>query len=128
MYSVYADFEANPSKDPECRLLRNPFGSVAAAWHWIKMNSIAGMYFEVVDQYGVLHPEPEAINFLLFAGDNHHPLGGYFDLIAKAVTEDELREIVKENEKKPCYGSNRFDWWQIVNANTHTIVDEGTCE
>ncbi|WQZ01104.1 hypothetical protein 04086_4653 [Escherichia phage 04086] len=61
----------------------------------------------------------------MFAGDNYYPRGGYTDLIAKAATEDELREIVKENENKFLYGSDRFDWWQIVNANTHTIVDEG---
>lgn len=67
----------------------------------------------------------EKTNFLLFAGDRYYPRGGYTDLIATAFSEDELRDIVKENENKPQYGSNRFGWWQIVNANTHTIVDEG---
>ncbi|WKV23478.1 hypothetical protein SEA1_gp0130 [Salmonella phage SEA1] len=66
------------------------------------------------------------VNFLLFGGDNYYPVGGYSDLIATAFSEDELRELIKENQKKTKHSDGQFDWWQIVNANTHTIVDEGT--
>ncbi|AND75814.1 hypothetical protein BOW89_gp142 [Escherichia phage WG01] len=129
-YYVYADYENNPSKDEDNRLGVDAFESPAAAWQWVESTDIPYRYIEVVDHAGNKYPKEAyvpsgKVNFLLFAGDNYYPRGGYTDLIAKAFSEDELREIVKENENNPLYGSDRFDWWQIVNANTHTIVDEG---
>ncbi|AFU64078.1 hypothetical protein ACQ31_gp195 [Salmonella phage STML-198] len=65
------------------------------------------------------------VNFLLFGGDNYYPAGRYNDLIATAFSEDELRELIEENQKKPKDSDGHFDWWQIVNTNTHIIIDEG---
>ncbi|AEO97079.1 hypothetical protein CPTAKMNP4_131 [Salmonella phage vB_SenM-AKM_NP4] len=65
------------------------------------------------------------VNFLLFGGDNYYPAGGYNDLIATAFSEDELRELIEENQKKPKHSFYHAKWWQIVNANTHTIIDKG---
>lgn len=58
-------------------------------------------YVEIVQPTGKVITLEEfnniKLNFLLFAGDNYYPRGGYADLIAKAATEDELRDIIKEN-------------------------------
>ncbi|QWY13403.1 hypothetical protein [Escherichia phage vB_EcoM-ZQ3] len=116
-YHVYADFEANPSKDPDCRLLREPFDSATEAWHWIKSKSPGYMFFEVVDDNGALHPAPtETINFLLFAGYEYYPYGGIDDLYAKGKTVEALREIYKNAEEN-------FDWYHIVNAHTFEVVE-----
>ncbi|XAO54390.1 hypothetical protein [Yersinia phage vB_YenM_P8] len=129
MYKVYADYQANPSEKPDCQIGWAHDTLLEAV---DKAQELGYSYVDIVQPCGTVITLEEfkniKTNFLLFAGDSYYPRGGYADLIAKAATEDELRVIIKENENKPCYGSNRFDWWQIVNANTHTIVDEGTCE
>ena len=116
-YHVYADFEANPSKDPDCRLIRKPFDSAAQAWACIKTCTPSYTFFEVVDDNGVLHPEPtETINFLLFAGYDCYPLGGIDDLVATGKTVEALREIYKNAEEN-------FDWYHIVDAHTFEMVE-----
>ncbi|VUF55474.1 Phage protein [Escherichia phage T4_ev151] len=127
MYKVYADYQANPSKKPNCQIGRahdTLLEAVDAAqklgYNYVEIVQLPSGTVITLEEFNNITP-----NFLLFAGDNYYPCGGYADLIAKAATEDELRDIIKENENKPMYGSNRFDWWQIVNAHTHTIVDEG---
>ena len=131
-YYVYADYENNPSKDEDNRLGIDSFDSPGAAWRWIENTEIPYRYIEVVDQADNKYPKEAyvpsgKVNFLLFAGDNYYPRGGYTDLVAKAFSEDELRDIIAANEDKPRYGSGRFQWWQIVNAKTHVIVAEGNC-
>ena len=127
MYKVYADYQANPSKKLNCQIGRahdTLLEAVDAAqklgYNYVEIVQLPSGTVITLEEFNNITP-----NFLLFAGDNYYPRGGYADLIAKAATEDELRDIIKENENKPMYGSNRFDWWQIVNAHTHTIVDEG---
>lgn len=127
-YYVYADYENNPSKDEDNRLGVDAFDSPAAAWQWVERTDIPYRYIEVVDHAGNKYPKEAyvpsgKVNFLLFAGDNYYPCGGYDDLIAYAETEDELRQIIEDNKSKR-FGDS-FDWWQIVNAHTHTIVDKG---
>lgn len=130
-YYVYAANSANPSKDEAKRVGIHSFDSPKEAWEWIQTHPISYRYVEVTDDNGNLYPKEayipsSKVNFLLFGGDNYYPRGGYTDLIAKASTKDELYEIIENNRNKPQYGYDRFDWWQIVDANTHTIVVEGT--
>lgn len=127
MYKVYADYQANPSKKPNCQIGRahdTLLEAVDAAqklgYNYVEIVQLPSGTVITLEEFNNITP-----NFLLFAGDNYYPRGGYADLIAKAATEDELRDIIKENENTPMHGSNRFDWWQIVNAHTHAIVDEG---
>ncbi|EFD7933965.1 hypothetical protein CPM80_001666 [Escherichia coli] len=127
MYKVYADYQANPSEKPDCQigwahdtLLEAVDAAQKLGYKYVEIVQLPSGTVITLEEFNNIKP-----NFLLFAGDNYYPRGGYADLIAKAATEDELRDIIKENENKPMYGSNRFDWWQIVNAHTHTIVDEG---
>ncbi|QIN97809.1 hypothetical protein PhiZZ30_148 [Serratia phage PhiZZ30] len=131
-YYVYAGDYANPSHFEGNLIPDKVFNTPFEAWSWIESkNGFSYRYVEVTDWRGTKYPKdhyyvnPSKVNFLLFAGDNYYPCGGYDDLIAYAETEDKLRDIIKENENKPDYGSNRFDWWQIVNAHTHAIIDRG---
>ncbi|ADR32525.1 Trna.3 conserved hypothetical protein [Escherichia phage vB_EcoM_VR7] len=127
MYKVYADYQANPSDKPECQIGWAHDTLLEAVDNAQKLGY---SYVDIVQQpSGTVITLEEfkniKTNFLLFAGDSYYPRGGYADLIAKAATEDELRDIIKENENNHVMVLTRFDWWQIVNANTHTIVDEG---
>lgn len=126
MYKVYADYQANPSDKPECQigwahdtLLEAVNEAQKLGYSYVDIVQPGGTVI-TLEEFNNIKP-----NFLLFAGVNYYPRGGYSDLIAKAATEDELREIIKENENKTFYDFSRFEWWQIVNANTHTIVDAG---
>lgn len=123
-YKIYGDHSANPSKDPW-----NQIGDVHASKEaaFKQAKQCGYRYIEVTDPNGNVIEESEPVNFLLFGGMCYYPSGGYNDLKAKAATEEELREIVAENERKDRYGTGRFEWWQIVNANTHEIVDFGCC-
>lgn len=127
-YKVYGDMAANPSKKWDCQI----GGAVATLLEAVDIaQNTPYRYVEIKGPDGGLidfeNLKQNKVNFLLFTGENYYPVGGYNDLKAKAATEDELREIISENEAKPRYGSGRFQWWQIVNANTHVIVDEGNC-
>ena len=129
-YKIYGDMkDLKPASDWQCQI----GGSYDTLEQAVEAARSCGYYYvEIKLPSGAVIPVPEEreqgpINFLLFAGENYYPRGGYNDLIAKASTEDELREIISENENKARYGTGRFQWWQIVNANTHVVVDEGSC-
>lgn len=128
MYKVFGDYQANPSNKPECQigwahdtLLEAVDAAQNASYDYIEIRQPGGTVISLED-YKAIVP-----NFLLFAGQNYYPSGGYNDLIAKAATEDELRDIIMANDNRPQYGSGRFQWWQIINANTHVIIDSGNC-
>lgn len=129
-YYVYAGDYANPSHFEGNLIPDRVFNTPFEAWSWVESkNGFSYRYVEVTDWKGTKYPkehyyvDPSKVNFLLFAGDNYYPRGGYDDLIAYAETEDELRQIIEDNKSKR-FGDS-FDWWQIVNAHTHTIVDKG---
>lgn len=124
-YTVYGDNSANPSKDSCCRI-GNTFSSKEEAFEYAKYTGYR--YVEVTDPSGRVIEEPAPVNFLLFAGRNYYPAGGYNDLHSTATSEDELREIIAENKRLDHYSAGRFEWWQIVNANTHVIVDSGNVD
>lgn len=128
MYKVFGDYSANPSKDEGNQIgfaLDTLLEAVDVAqncpYSYVEIMQPGGTVI-TLEEFKAIEP-----NFLLFAGDNYYPRGGYEDLVAKAATEDELRDIIKANEEMPRYGSGRFQWWQIVNAKTHVIVDEDNC-
>lgn len=125
-YKIYGDTSANPSAKWDCQIGTSVDSLLEAVD--IAQNTpysyvdIVGPDGNVIDLE--MHKSKQ-VNFLLFAGDNYYPCGGYEDLKHKAATEDELREVIESNRNKSRYGSGKFDWWQIVNANTHVIVDKG---
>lgn len=55
--------------------------------------------------------------FIVFAGDQYYPLGGYRDYRGQFYTIGEAREYLL---------SSRQDWWQIVHNGY--IVEEGFCQ
>lgn len=58
--------------------------------------------------------------YLIFAGDNYYPRGGFGDFIGRADTlEDAMAAAGAGGE----YG--QYDWWQIVDSRTMQIVMEG---
>ncbi len=124
-YKVYGDMEANPSKKWDCQIGEGVDSLLEA----IELSqNTPYRYIEIVGPGGVIDLEdrtPAPVNFLLFAGLNYYPAGGYEDLRHKASNIDELYEVIEANREKSTYGSNKFQWWQIVNANTHVIVDKG---
>lgn len=128
MYKVFGDYSANPSKDKDNQigfahdtLLQAVDVAQNCPYSYVEIMQPGGTVI-TLEEFKAIEP-----NFLLFAGENYYPRGGYDDLIAKAATEDELRDIIAANEDKPRYGSGRFQWWQIVNAKTNVIVAEGNC-
>lgn len=55
--------------------------------------------------------------YLLFAGSQYYPSRGWRDFIASFETKAEaVHEAAKGGE----------DWWQIVDLDTESVVDEGT--
>lgn len=125
MYKVYADYQANPSEKPGCQigwahdtLLEAVDAAQKLGYKYVEIVQLPSGTVITLEEFNNIKP-----NFLLFAGDNYYPRGGYDDLIAYAETEDELRQIIEDNKSKR-FGDS-FDWWQIVNAHTHTIVDKG---
>ena len=53
---------------------------------------------------------------LLFAGYNYYPSGGWSDFVDSFQTKEEaLEKLLKINK----------DWWQMVDATTLRIIDEG---
>lgn len=62
--------------------------------------------------------------YLLFAGDTYYPAGGLGDLIDKFDTVEEARQdALKARYFEDGSGTWYFDWYQIVDANTLTIVE-----
>lgn len=125
MYKVYGDMEANPSNKWDCQIGHNVDSLLEA----VELSQNTPYRFvEIIGPNGIVDIEQhksQQINFLLFAGENYYPCGGYNDLKHKASNIDELYEVIEANRNKDRYGSGRFEWWQIVNANTHVIVDTG---
>lgn len=65
----------------------------------------------------------DSANFLLFAGDNYYPAGGFFDLKGEAKTLEEARDIfTKHNATSDYY--DQWGWGHIVDINTRVIVEE----
>ena len=52
--------------------------------------------------------------FLVFAGDDYYPAGGWYDQRGFFDSIEEARKNVPKNE----------DWYQIVDLNTLEIVEE----
>ena len=55
--------------------------------------------------------------YILFAGDQYYPSGGWFDLHSTHAT---IKEALTEAAN--CGG---FDWWHIVNAETLEMIEMG---
>lgn len=55
--------------------------------------------------------------YLIFAGDNYYPRGGFGDFIGRADTLEDAMAAARAGGE---YGS--FDWWHIVDSRTMQIV------
>jgi hypothetical protein len=53
--------------------------------------------------------------YIVFAGENFYPLGGWCDYIGSYPTVEEAREAASN-----C----KCDWWQIVDITTKTVVED----
>ena len=55
--------------------------------------------------------------FLLFAGDEYYPRGGFYDFRMSFNSISEAKDhMLKNNES--------FDWWHIIDSTTMEVVDE----
>ena len=60
--------------------------------------------------------------YLLFGGGFFYPLGGFKDLVDSFDSIDEARGMV------PLPGAHQDYWYQIVDLESRSIVEEGTCD
>jgi len=56
--------------------------------------------------------------FLLFAGDNYYPSGGWSDF--RGVYLSEVQALNATNTEE--FTSRNFDWWHIASLSTEAIV------
>lgn len=65
--------------------------------------------------------------YLLFAGDKYYPEGGGLDY-KMTGTQVECKDYFFEKNKKPTkYRPYRYDWAQIVDPETMSIILFGKC-
>lgn len=64
--------------------------------------------------------------FLLFAGDQYYPSGGWQDFKKSFDTVLEAVKAAAGNTKDTDLRSGTWDWWQVVDLETGKMVDEGT--
>ena len=62
-------------------------------------------------------------NFALFAGDDFYPAGGMEDLIGRFDSLDEA--LIAAKDEDPEHHSGGYDWYQIVDLTTFTVVAAG---
>jgi hypothetical protein len=59
--------------------------------------------------------------FLLFAGDEYYPGGGWSDFRGSFKTVEEAEEkAIKPTDRE--WASNSYDWWHIVDSATGSYV------
>lgn len=121
-YKLYGDFEEHPHTRPECRILGGAFESYQEALEYSR--DISYSFVEITDGNDNLVDASGCSmntgnNFALFAGYDYYPSGGFHDLRAKSQNIDELHDLMQKQFK------DRFEWYHIVNLNTHTIVEAG---
>lgn len=56
-------------------------------------------------------------SYLVFAGGQYYPHGGWSDYIGKVVSIAAAKDLL--------LGSGPYEWWQIVDINTLTVVESG---
>lgn len=56
--------------------------------------------------------------YLVFAGQHYYPSGGWDDFISSHSSLDEATDAAKKE-------MDAFDWWQIVDCETCSVVQEG---
>jgi hypothetical protein len=59
---------------------------------------------------------PAVKRFVIFAGDQYYPDGGWSDYRSSYATLDEARHAITPR-----------DWWQIVDLETGRIVERNSC-
>lgn len=62
-------------------------------------------------------------NFALFAGANYYPAGGMDDLVGRFDTLQEALAAAQDENPEDCTGG--YDWFQIVDLTTFTVVAGG---
>ena len=58
--------------------------------------------------------------YLVFAGIDYYPAGGWNDFAGDADTLDEARQIVNLERRRPRLPAR---WWQIVDTTTLKVVE-----
>ena len=53
--------------------------------------------------------------YLLFAGENYYPFGGFADYVGSRNSITEVKEELLNN--------NSYDWWHIVDSEKGIIVE-----
>jgi hypothetical protein len=61
--------------------------------------------------------------YLMFAGQNYYPEGGWFDCRGKFDTLEEAVEAAKETIPGD---KQRWEWWHVVDAEEGEAVDWST--
>ena len=63
-------------------------------------------------------------NYALFAGEHYYPNGGFDDLKGFFDTREQAIVYAVSNNE---FGTNRFEWYHIVDTRTFTVVIKGQC-
>lgn len=58
--------------------------------------------------------------FLIFAGSNYYPSGGWNDFQG---SEDTLLHALRFAANVACTSSGMCDWWHVVDTTTNEIVE-----
>lgn len=58
--------------------------------------------------------------YLVFAGHNYYPSGGWDDFISSHSSLDEAIDAAKKEKEMEAY-----DWWHVVDFETGSIVEKG---
>lgn len=72
-----------------------------------------------------LKPAGTVKRYLLFAGENYYPGGGWDDYVTDADTVEELRDLLKRMGDSDD-SSHDWDWWQIIDIEEGKVVDVKT--
>lgn len=64
--------------------------------------------------------------YLLFAGDQYYPGGGWQDYKARFTTRVEALRAAAGGTRNTDLVTGSWDWWQVVDIETGKIVEEGT--
>ena len=58
-------------------------------------------------------------NYLLFAGDNYYPSGGWEDFIGSFSTQEEAQDVGADKIE------DEFNWYHVVDLSSGNIVAKG---
>ncbi len=61
--------------------------------------------------------------YLLFAGDNYYPSGGWGDLKGKFYSKEEALEFYKAGHRYGEEYVHYWDWYQIVDLESLEVID-----